>query len=126
MKRRIVVVDDNDLTLQWMRKHLEDAGYEVGTYSASFGIQKFVSQFKPDVLILDVNMPALNGNVVCRLLKEKPATRGLHIFLHSSMPAADLAAASRQCGADGFVVKSDDPRHLLNTLDAVVLARPTI
>jgi len=104
--KRIVVVDDSDVVLQWVREALEPLAYEVLTYSESLGIHRFIKKEQPALVLLDVKMPALNGNHICRLLKNDPQTRDVCVALFSAVPEDRLAALTREAGADGYIAKT--------------------
>ncbi len=106
-KRRVSVVDDSEVALEWVRQALPDDQFEVMTHNLSLGFQAFVRKSRPDILLLDLNMPALRGDVVCRMLKDNPHTRDVIVALYSSGTEDDLKTASKNCSADGYVVKSD-------------------
>lgn len=113
MAKRVVLVDDSTVALEWAKEVLSSRGFEVETYSASLGIQSFIRKSAPDLVLLDVRMPALNGDAVCRMLKENPRTRAVRIALYSSMNEDELSTMSKSVGADGFVVKTEDPEKLV-------------
>lgn len=106
-KQRVSVVDDSEVALEWVRQALPADQFEVTTHNLSLGIQAFVRKSKPDILLLDLNMPALRGDVVCRMLKDNPHTRDVIVALYSSGTEEELRLASKNCNADGYVVKSD-------------------
>lgn len=119
MKPIVAVIDDNETACAWVKVALERAGYEVVTYTNSFGIQAFVRKSRPVALVLDVNMPALSGPVICNLLKDDPKTRSLAIILYSGMEVDDLRAAAKACRADAFVCKSQDATPLVMQLRSI-------
>jgi CheY-like chemotaxis protein len=57
-------------------------------------------------------MPALNGDAVCKMLKENPRTKAVRIALYSSMDERELEAMTKSVGADGYIVKTDDADKL--------------
>jgi DNA-binding response OmpR family regulator len=68
------------------------------------------------LLLLDVNMPALHGDSVCRLLKARPETERVLVVLFSSLPAAELVERVKTCGADGYITKTSDPDDLVGRI----------
>ena len=116
MKPVVAVIDDNETVCLWVKAALEQAGYEVVTYTNSFGIQAFVRKSKPVALVLDVNMPALSGPVICNLLKDDPKTSSLAIILYSGMDVDSLRNAAKACRADAYVRKSEDAGPLVKQL----------
>jgi CheY-like chemotaxis protein len=105
-KRRIVVIDDCRLTLAMAREILEGAAFEV--FTAETGIdanQAIYGAHRPDLILLDVEMPLLRGDRKARLLKQSESSRDIPIILISHKPAAELEQLARAGGADGYLVK---------------------
>lgn len=123
MATKIVLVDDSLVALEWAREALAPLGFDVVTYNASLGIQAFVRKNQPRLVLLDVNMPALNGDLVCRMLKESPQTKDVLVALYSSMPEDELQQLAIKSGADGYIIKSNDANALSEQLDRL-LRRP--
>jgi len=111
MKHRILVVDDSSLVREMCKTQLEDAGYEVIT--AVDGITAINETFfnMPDLILLDVQMPKINGYQVCRLLKDHPSTRNIPIIIMTAKEARgfvqDPKKWSFQTGADGYFGKDE-------------------
>ncbi len=119
---RVVLVDDSIVALEWAKEALGEFGFDVVTYNASLGIQSFVRKTQPKVVLLDVNMPALNGDLVCRMLKDSVQTRDVLVALYSSMPEDELGELAAKAGADGYIVKTNDVARLAEQLNALIRA----
>jgi two-component system alkaline phosphatase synthesis response regulator PhoP len=105
-KQKILIVDDSELVLAMARDALEEAGYEV--LSASNGIEanSFIfSKNKPDLIILDVMLPMLDGNKKAKLLREKEFSKQIPILLISSKSEEELIRLTAEAGVDGFIRK---------------------
>jgi len=105
-QRRILIVDDSELVLAMARDALEGAGYEV--FTATNGIEAnshIFSVHKPDLIILDVMLPMLDGNKKAKLLREKEFSREIPILLLSSKGEDELRRLTIESGADGFIRK---------------------
>jgi len=111
MKKRILVVDDSSLVREMYKAQLEEAGYEVQI--AAEGTEAINAAFiqSPDLILLDVHMPKINGYQVCRLLKDQPATKDIPIVIMTARDAGgvveDPKKWSFQTGADGFYGKDE-------------------
>ena len=116
MRPLVAIVDDNEVTCAWVSQALTEAGFDAIAYSSSFGIQAFIRKHKPELLLLDVQMPALSGKAICNLLKSDAKTSGLRIVLHSSMSQEELKLAVLECRADGYVEKSKDPQPMITKI----------
>jgi signal transduction histidine kinase len=114
MKKRILIVDDSPLVHGIYGESLEAAGY--GVLHAVDGVEAINKAFTecPDLILLDINMPKINGYQVCRLLKDHPATSHIPIIIETSKESAAPVSDPRQwsfaTGADGYMDKgeSDD------------------
>jgi DNA-binding response OmpR family regulator len=120
---RISLVDDSPLTLMWVQQVLSADEFQVETCQDPKQAEGFIERTRPDAILLDVNMPFLSGDAICQRLKQSPVMRGIPVILYSVLPAEDLARLARASGADGYIVKSDDPAHLVRQLK-VQLRRP--
>ncbi|MBC7544096.1 MAG: response regulator [Candidatus Sericytochromatia bacterium] len=69
MKQKIVAVDDSHIVLDWVTSSLQTHNIEVVGHDSPFGVLRLASEAKPDMLLLDVNMPGLNGKAVCEIIK---------------------------------------------------------
>lgn len=106
-KKRVLIVDDDRSHLETTRELLEDEGYEVLVHAGPFGATERIMTARPDVVLLDVNMPALSGEALLPLLRAREQTRDAFVVFHSSNDEEQLRAAARRLGADGWVCKGD-------------------
>jgi two-component system NtrC family sensor kinase len=117
---RILVIDDSAIALEWAKTQLELFGYEVETNASPFGTQALIQNRKPDLVLLDVDMPALCGDDLCKLIKKNPRMAGTAIVLYSSLEETELKRLVKECGADGFIAKTEDPQRLRAAMEAVL------
>ena len=104
--QRIVVIDDCKLTLAIVRDILEEAGFEVFTAESGIDANTIIyGTTRPDLILLDVEMPMLRGDRKVQLLKKSALSRDIPVILISHRPAAELADLARSCGADSYFVK---------------------
>ena len=115
----VLVVDDDPIVLEVVRERLESAGYEVHIREEALGTSQWTAEFQPDIVLLDVNMPALAGTDLAQLLKKRRATKDIAIILHSSMEAAELQGKMRAAGAVGAIQKTGDDRRFLEDFERV-------
>lgn len=102
---RILIIDDDPAHLTAARGILEAEGYEVFTQSQPFGSTNTVIHVQPDLVLLDVNMPALSGDRLAEVLRANGRTRNVMVMLHSSNDEDHLRATARRLGLDGYVCK---------------------
>ncbi|MBI2883005.1 MAG: response regulator [Candidatus Methylomirabilis oxyfera] len=102
---RLLVVDDNAQNIELLTALMEAEGYEV--VSAADGLEALaqVADSPPDLILLDVMMPKLDGYAVCRRLKEEVATRLVPIVLLTALGAEEARIRGIEAGADDFITK---------------------
>jgi len=108
---RVLLADDNDTVLQSVRRLLETEFEIVGVVKDGPSLVTAAHKLKPDVLIVDVFMPGMNGLDAARQLK-KQHIKGSIIFLTVHQDPA-LADEARAIGAMGYVIKSSADRDLV-------------
>jgi DNA-binding response OmpR family regulator len=105
--RRIIVLDDSEICLEVARVALEMRGHHVMTSSSGLGFTSLVEREKPDLVLVDVKMPVLDGAAVVSILRKYRGDACPVVFL-SDRPASELAALVTSTGAAGFICKTDD------------------
>lgn len=115
MPQKILVVDDSDLCRDLTRMMLEDFGYEVVTLESGLGLSRALGREKPDLVLLDVSMPALSGHQIVEVAKQHKLHR-CPIVLFSDRPAVELSTLARNCGAAGFIAKTDNAHALAQSV----------
>lgn len=108
---RVLVVDDDPVVRQIVAAILSGHGYDVVVRAEALGTLSAIAREKPDVVLLDVNMPGVGGDALARLVREHadPRTR---VILHSSQPLDELEALARDAGALGGIEKGDPTEFL--------------
>ncbi len=109
MAIKIAVIDDSVILNRWLEANLPGSEFEVRTLSDSSKAHEFILENRPDILLLDVLMPDLGGDEICKQLKDNPDTKDITVVFHSNVPEAVLKDLVTQCNADGYIVKTDDP-----------------
>lgn len=104
-KLRALVVDDDPEHLDRTRRTLSIYGWEVHTHNSALGVSNMVSSISPDVVLLDVNIPALKGDLVIPLARPL-APRSTLFILYSNADETELRKRVLSSGADGFISKS--------------------
>jgi DNA-binding response OmpR family regulator len=106
MKKRILLVDDSEVVLAMTGDALASSGFEVITATNGLEANRYLFQRdKPDIVIIDVMIPILNGNKTAKLLKQNENTKQIPVILMSAKPADELRRLVVESGADGFVQK---------------------
>ena len=108
MKKRILVVDDDPALLETTRAILELEGFEVHTHLGAFGTGSLVQRIAPDLVLLDIHMPALSGDRLVPVLRSATRDgREVPIVFHSSNDEASLRELVSKLGVRGYVCKGD-------------------
>jgi two-component system phosphate regulon response regulator PhoB len=123
MSAKILVVDDNALCRMVVSGLLKDAGHEVTTAGdGEEGLAAFRDrQF--DAVLLDVQMPRLDGLALCRILKGRPETRNVPIVMLSGLATAESRSECLAAGADDFLSKPAASGELLARLNSALNSR---
>ncbi len=105
---RVLVVDDNEIELGVIRIVLEASGFEVTTLDSLFALSIEIKRCRPDIILLDVMMPALSGDRAAKILKGHGFSRDIPVILHSSKSEDELEEIAGCAGAQGYVCKTGD------------------
>lgn len=116
MAKRVFVVDDNNIILRFVALHLGEAGFDVHTSSNPLTVAMEVGRCRPDLVLLDVEMPAIRGTQVLAALRRTSCHSTVKIVLFSSLAPEVLAQLSDEYGAAGWIRKA-------SPLDAAALVR---
>ena len=105
-KRKAVVVDDDESLLELMVDALEaDGRFEIRTATNGFEAGMLVKEYKPDVLVLDIMLPDINGKDVCELVNNDPELDDVKVICISGMVETDKIDELKTAGADDFLQK---------------------
>lgn len=121
MSKRILVVDDEIESVKLIGLMLQRRGYEiVAARSGAQALEKAQAE-KPDLIVLDVMMPDMDGYEVCRRLRADPGTAILPIIMFTAKTMIDDKVAGFQAGADDYLTKPIHPEELASRIEAVLL-----
>jgi len=106
MKKRVLVVDDSEIVLGKASEALVNGGYDVDTATSAVEADSFLyGAGRPDIVIMDVMMPQLDGDKKARLLKLDEKTKDIPILLLSSKGDDELGALVREASCEGYIRK---------------------
>jgi CheY-like chemotaxis protein len=112
-RKTILIVDDSPIVLDMAGTALEGAGYKVVLRSRGEGTVAAVIQERPDLVLLDVNMPRLSGDTIAVILTKTDPDRRTIVLLHSSIAPELLKLKVLQTGASGYVHKTSSAHDLV-------------
>jgi signal transduction histidine kinase/CheY-like chemotaxis protein len=114
--RRILVVDDNPDNVGTLAELLRQQGHLVETAADGEAAFTAAERFRPEVVLLDIGMPKLNGYEVCRRIRGQPWGRSMRVFAQTGWGQADDRRMTEEAGFDGHMVKPLDPAVLETVL----------
>jgi putative two-component system response regulator len=112
-KRRVLVVDDVVENCMLISDYLEGLGCEITTASSGPDALAIMEESPADIVLLDVEMPGMNGLEVCRRIKGAPATSMVPVVIVTAYSAVDDRVAALDAGADDFLAKPVEQTELL-------------
>jgi two-component system, OmpR family, alkaline phosphatase synthesis response regulator PhoP len=115
-RKRILVVDDEIYIVHILEFSLTMEGYSVLTASDGEEALRIIEQERPDLVVLDIMMPKLDGYEVCRRLRQDDQFRTLPVILLSAKGRPVDREAGLQAGADDYITKPFSPRRLLEKM----------
>ncbi len=106
-KPRILIVDDSEMTARIIEADLSAKGFEVHVADTADKATKIIlkKQTRPDLVLLDVRMPNVNGEQFCRFIKSNSLFKGIKVLLCSGENVEELQRICREAGADGYLPK---------------------
>jgi two-component system alkaline phosphatase synthesis response regulator PhoP len=124
MAKRILIVEDNIVILTMQKQIFEMEGYEIITAQEGMDALKKIHQEHPDVVLLDVNIPGMNGFELCRQIKEDPNLRDIIVVMISAVYYSDEDAKKGMAlGADAYFTKPYENELLQGKIKELVEAR---
>jgi two-component system cell cycle response regulator DivK len=115
-RRRILVVEDQDDNRRIIRDLLMSAGYElIEATDGETGVRLAATE-RPDLILMDIQLPVLDGHEATRRIKQNPKLRAIPIVVVTSYALSGDDAKAMAAGADGYVAKPFSPRELLATI----------
>jgi CheY-like chemotaxis protein len=112
----ILVVDDNEANLKLARVALAADGYEVRTATDAEGALAVLSSWRPRLILMDLQMPGMDGLELTRRLKADPATAGIVVVALTAYAMKGDEENARAAGCSGYVAKPIDTRTLGSTI----------
>lgn len=109
----VLVVDDSEVVLAVTKAVLESAGYRVLTHSGPAGCVAVILQERPDLVLIDVNMPKLGGETIVKLFGKAQPNSETIILLYSTLSTDQLREKVQASGAHGFIRKTEDSYDLV-------------
>jgi two-component system cell cycle response regulator DivK len=113
MTKRVLVIEDTEDNRQIVRDLLTNAGYEIVEAEDGESGVAMAASVRPDVILMDIQLPVMDGYEAARRIKADPATAHIPIIAVTSYALAGDEAKTRDAGCDGYIAKPFSPRLLL-------------
>jgi DNA-binding response OmpR family regulator len=113
MGKHILVVDDDSQARRLLRLIMERSGFSVSEAENGFAALALLEQAIPDLFILDLMMPGMDGFALCKALRERTVTAKVPIIMYSANPSWRLDKPWHETGANDFLTKTTPPATLI-------------
>lgn len=121
--QKILVVDDDPIFLRFLTHFFSRREYEVVGASNGREALEHARRFQPDVMVLDLDMPDMNGFETCKVLKADEATRQIPVIILTAMESLELNQKAFDAGAQATVLKSMNRSRLMNIVEVALHAK---
>ncbi len=116
-KRRVLIVDDDEDLVELIADHLErDGRFEIRTANNGFDAGMMVKESRPDIIVLDIMLPDINGKEVCQRIRSDSTMEDVRIICISGMVEEDKVADLRDAGANDFMHKPFEVEKLIDCM----------
>lgn len=116
---KVLVVDDEESIVELLKYNLEKSGYEVRTALDGIQAVELAKKFFPDLVLLDIMMPKMDGVETCRLLRNIPELQKTFIIFLTARAEEYSEVAAFDVGADDYITKPIKPRALMSRINAL-------
>lgn len=116
----ILIADDDPKNLKIMQTLLSSRGYRVMTCSSGKNVLSLIKETPPDLLLLDVMMPGMDGFEICRRIKARESTRQIPVILLTALNDRESRITGIEAGADDFISKPPDKSELIARIKSLV------
>ncbi len=120
MRKKILVVEDDPDQLEVVRFTLKNAGYAIGTATNGIEALKKAQTVSPDLIILDVMMPELDGFAVCETLRSNPATASIPVLMLTGLCSHISRLVGYESGCTDYVIKPFDGEQLVSKVEKLL------
>lgn len=122
-KAKILIVEDEKDIIELVQYNLEREGYAVAAVGEGEEALNLVKRNVPDLIVLDLMLPGIDGLEICRVLKHDPKTMGIPIIMLTAKSEEADVVVGLQMGADDYVTKPFSPKVLLARIKAILRRR---
>lgn len=120
MKNRILVVDDDPEVIRLLTARLVNSGYDVSSASNGLEAMEKIKKRRPDLIVLDVMMPQMDGFNVCSCLKEDESLKDIPVLFLTGLGQIKDMKRAIEAKANAYIVKPFDSEELLETIERLI------
>lgn len=125
-KKKVLLTDDEPNIVRVVSARLKAHGYEVAeAYDGEEALAKIDTE-KPDILLLDIMLPKMDGFEVCSRIRSSEAYRNIPIILFSAKTQEEDKKKGREVKADAYISKPFDPQRLIETIEHLLSKEPLL
>ncbi|QCK13932.1 response regulator transcription factor [Mangrovivirga cuniculi] len=117
--KKVLIVDDEKDIIELLTYNLDKEGFQTKAAKNGAEALDIAKNFKPDVILLDIMMPDMDGVETCRRLREIPDLKSAHIIFLTARSEEYSEVAAFEVGADDYITKPIKPRALISRLSAI-------
>lgn len=115
-RKKVLIVDDENSMVSVLQRHVSNAGYAVETAANGQDALEKIKTEMPDLVLLDLVMPGINGFETCRRIRGDENTKKLPVLIITALRSESDSAAAAACGANEMIVKPIDGEFLAKRL----------
>jgi DNA-binding response OmpR family regulator len=122
-RRKILVVEDEPDQLELLKEQFKQEGFAIATASNGLDAVRKARSLMPDLILLDVMLPELDGFGVCEVLRQDDTTADIPIIMVTGLPGQLTRCAGIESGATDFISKPVEPGYLVKRAKEMILQR---
>jgi DNA-binding response OmpR family regulator len=111
-RKKVLIVDDESSMVSVLQRHVSNAGYGFETAGNGQEALEKIEKDQPDLVLLDLVMPGMNGFETCRRIRENEKTKKIPVLIITALRSESDSASAAASGANEFIVKPIDGAHL--------------
>ena len=120
MPAKVMIVDDDPSIVVALEFLMEQNGYEVQVARSGEEAIESIPKFEPDLILLDIMLPGIDGYEVCEILRLKPAWRNIRVVFLTAKGSEENIARGMVLGADAYIVKPFTNQDVVDTVNGLL------
>jgi DNA-binding response OmpR family regulator len=119
-EKTVLMIEDSPASVKWIQSHLEKLHYRVVIAESGFLGLKKARDLKPDLILMDIMLPDLDGHKLCRMIKFDKELKHIPVAMFTSRDTEEDAEMAKKMGANAFILKSTRIEIILNILERLL------